>query len=96
MARATRLRLQGQQVGANNIHSHDVWRAIEEHLSANPRPGEVYTWGGAAPKHLGARCHLAIEHSPGASSTGNYFYHARKGDHSVYISISRSLNPLPN
>jgi len=37
-----RLRLQGKQV-RDNIHSHDVVRAIEN--SANPRPGEVYNMG---------------------------------------------------
>src|SRR2546429_6661741 len=29
----------------DNIHSHDVVRAIEE-FAANPRPGEVYNLGG--------------------------------------------------
>ncbi len=35
---------QGKQV-RDNIHSHDVVRAIEE-FAANPRPGEVYNLGG--------------------------------------------------
>src|SRR6202030_3452830 len=34
----------GKQV-RDNIHSHDVVRAIEE-FAANPRPGEVYNLGG--------------------------------------------------
>jgi len=34
----------GKQV-RDNIHSHDVVRAIEE-FAANPRPGEVYNMGG--------------------------------------------------
>jgi CDP-paratose 2-epimerase len=36
----------GKQV-RDNIHSHDVVRAIEE-FAANPRPGEVYNLGAAA------------------------------------------------
>ena len=39
----------------DNIHSHDVVRAIEE-FAANPRPGEVYNMGGRpGEQHLHAR-----------------------------------------
>lgn len=75
----------GKQV-RDNIHSHDVVRAIEE-FAANPRPGEVYNMGGGRGNSISLLEAIArIESMTGRKLDWNYVDEARKGDHICYIS----------
>jgi len=75
----------GKQV-RDNIHSHDVVRAIEE-FAANPRPGEVYNLGGGRQNSISMLEAIAkIEQMSGKKLTWKYVEENRKGDHICYIS----------
>lgn len=75
----------GKQV-RDNIHSHDVVRAIEE-FAANPRPGEVYNMGGGRGNSISLLEAIArIESMTGRKLNWGYVEEARKGDHICYIS----------
>jgi CDP-paratose 2-epimerase len=75
----------GKQV-RDNIHSHDVVRAIEE-FAANPRPGEVYNLGGGRENSVSMLEAIArIEQLTGRKLDWHYVGEARKGDHICYIS----------
>jgi len=80
----------GKQV-RDNIHSHDVIRAMEE-FAANPRPGEVYNLGGGRANSVSML--EAIEHinqMTGRKLNWVYNEQNRKGDHICYISDLRKL-----
>jgi CDP-paratose 2-epimerase len=91
----------------DNIHSHDVVRAIEE-FAANPRPGEVYNIGGGRENSISMMEAISrIEELTGRKLNWRYVEEARKGDHICYISnlskfrshyknwyISRSINVI--
>jgi len=80
----------GKQV-RDNIHSHDVVRAIEE-FAANPRPGEVYNLGGGRQNSVSVLEAIArIEKLTGRKLDWNYVDEARKGDHICYISNLRKF-----
>jgi len=80
----------GKQV-RDNIHSHDVVRAIEE-FAANPRPGEVYNLGGGRENSVSMLEAIErIEQMTGKKLTWRYVEEARKGDHICYISNMRKL-----
>src|SRR5258706_3858819 len=75
----------GKQV-RDNIHSHDVVRAIEE-FAANPRPGEVYNLGGGRANSISMLDAIErIEQMTGRKLDWRYVDEARKGDHICYIS----------
>ncbi|OLE96853.1 MAG: NAD-dependent epimerase, partial [Cyanobacteria bacterium 13_1_20CM_4_61_6] len=75
----------GKQV-RDNIHSHDVVRAIEE-FAANPQPGEVYNLGGGRENSVSILEAMArIEALTGRKLEWRYVEEARKGDHICYIS----------
>ncbi len=75
----------GKQV-RDNIHSHDVVRAIEE-FAANPRPGEVYNLGGGRGNSISVLEAIEqIEQLTGRKLNWRYVDEARKGDHICYIS----------
>jgi CDP-paratose 2-epimerase len=75
----------GKQV-RDNIHSHDVVRAIEE-FAANPRPGEVYNMGGGRENGVSLLEAIArIESLTGRKVDWTYVDQPRKGDHICYIS----------
>jgi CDP-paratose 2-epimerase len=75
----------GKQV-RDNIHSHDVVRAIEE-FAANPRPGEVYNLGGGRDNSISMLEAIErVEHMTGRKLDWRYVEEARKGDHICYIS----------
>ncbi|HTQ95213.1 MAG TPA: NAD-dependent epimerase/dehydratase family protein [Candidatus Acidoferrum sp.] len=70
----------------DNIHSHDVVRAIEE-FAANPRPGEVYNLGGGRENSVSMLEAIAkIENMSGKKLSWKYVDDNRKGDHICYIS----------
>jgi len=80
----------GKQV-RDNIHSHDVVRAIEE-FAANPRPGEVYNMGGGRGNSISMLEAIArIEQLTGRKLDWHYVEQARKGDHICYISNLRKF-----
>ena len=80
----------GKQV-RDNIHSHDVVRAIEE-FAANPRHGEVYNLGGGRENSVSMLEAIErIEQMTGKKLTWRYVEEARKGDHICYISNMRKL-----
>jgi CDP-paratose 2-epimerase len=80
----------GKQV-RDNIHSHDVVRAIEE-FAANPRPGEVYNMGGGRGNSISMLEAIArIEQLTGRKLDWHYAEEARKGDHICYISNLRKF-----
>jgi CDP-paratose 2-epimerase len=80
----------GKQV-RDNIHSHDVVRAIEE-FAANPRPGEVYNMGGGRSNSISVLEAIArIEQLTGCKLDWHYVEEARKGDHICYISNLRKF-----
>jgi CDP-paratose 2-epimerase len=80
----------GKQV-RDNIHSHDVVRAIEE-FAANPRPGEVYNIGGGRANSISMLEAISrIEHLTGRKLDWQYVDEARKGDHICYISNLRKF-----
>src|ERR1700686_285964 len=80
----------GKQV-RDNIHSHDVVRAIEE-FAANPRPGEVYNLGGGRGNSISMLEAIAcVEQLTGRKLNWQYVEDARKGDHICYISDLRKF-----
>jgi CDP-paratose 2-epimerase len=87
---------QGKQV-RDNIHSHDVVRAIEEFV-ANPRPGEVYNLGGGRENSVSILEAIAqIEQLTGRRLDWRYVDEARKGDHTCYISnMGKFKSHYPN
>lgn len=75
----------------DNIHSHDVVRAIEEY-AANPRPGEVYNLGGGRGNSVSMLEAIAkITELTGKKLNWKYVEEARKGDHICYISDLRKF-----
>jgi CDP-paratose 2-epimerase len=86
----------GKQV-RDNIHSHDVVRAIEE-FAANPRPGEVYNMGGGRENSVSMLEAIeAIERLSGRKLNWRYVDEARKGDHICYISnLGKFKSHYPN
>ena len=75
----------GKQV-RDNVHSHDVVRAVEE-FAANPRPGEVYNMGGGRENSISMLEAIErIEKLAGKKLNWRYVEEARKGDHICYIS----------
>jgi len=81
---------EGKQV-RDNIHSHDVVRAIEE-FAANPRPGEVYNMGGGRGNSISMlEAITRIEQLTGRKLDWHYVEEARKGDHICYISNLRKF-----
>ena len=80
----------GKQV-RDNIHSHDVIRAVEE-FAAAPRPGEVYNLGGGRANSISILEAIArIEALTGRKIRHVYREDARRGDHICYISDVRKL-----
>jgi CDP-paratose 2-epimerase len=86
----------GKQV-RDNIHSHDVVRAIEE-FADRPRPGEVYNLGGGRANSISMLEAIArVEQLSGQKLKWNYVDQARKGDHICYISnLKKFQNDYPN
>ena len=86
----------GKQV-RDNIHSHDVVRAIEE-FAAAPRPGEVYNLGGGRGNSISMLEAIAkIEALTGRKMDWKYVDENRKGDHICYISnLSKLKKHYPN
>jgi len=80
----------GKQV-RDNIHSHDVVRAIEE-FAANPRPGEVYNLGGGRGNSISMiEAIRKIEELTGRKLDWHYVDEPRRGDHICYISNLRKF-----
>jgi CDP-paratose 2-epimerase len=80
----------GKQV-RDNIHSHDVVRAIEA-FAASPRPGEVYNMGGGRENSVSMLEAIAkIERLTGKKLDWSYVDENRKGDHICYISDLRKF-----
>jgi CDP-paratose 2-epimerase len=81
----------------DNIHSHDVVRAIEE-FAANPRPGEVYNMGGGRENSVSMLEAIErIELMTGRKLNWRYVDEARKGDHICYISnLGKFRSHFPN
>ena len=81
----------------DNIHSHDVVRAIEE-FAANPRPGEVYNLGGGRKNSISVLEAIAkIEQLTGRKMSWKYVEHNRIGDHICYISdLTKIKSHYPN
>src|SRR5262249_1387422 len=81
----------------DNIHSHDVVRAIEEY-AANPRPGEVYNLGGGRGNSVSMLEAIErIEQMSGKKLAWRYVEEPRKGDHICYISnLGKFKNDYPN
>jgi len=70
----------GKQV-RDNIHSHDVVRAIEE-FAANPRPGETYNLGGGRENSISMLEAIAkVEEMKGRKMNWTYVEKNRVGDH---------------
>ena len=86
----------GKQV-RDNIHSHDVVRAIEA-FAANPRPGEVYNLGGGRGNSISMVESIAkIEQMTGKKVNWKYVQQNRIGDHICYISdLSKFKLHYPN
>jgi CDP-paratose 2-epimerase len=86
----------GKQV-RDNLHSHDVVRAIEE-FAANPRPGEVYNLGGGRENSISMLEAIeCIEQMTGKKLNWRYVEQARKGDHICYISnLKKIKKDYPN
>jgi CDP-paratose 2-epimerase len=86
----------GKQV-RDNIHSHDVVRAIEE-FAANPRPGEVYNLGGGRENSISMLEAIdRIGQMTGRKLDWRYMEEARKGDHICYISnLEKLKSHYPN
>lgn len=86
----------GKQV-RDNIHSHDVVRAIEE-FAANPRPGEVYNMGGGRQNSISVMEAIAkVEQMTGRKMEWRYVDEARRGDHICYISnLEKFKSHYPN
>src|SRR6267142_173155 len=86
----------GKQV-RDNIHSHDVVRAIED-FAANLRPGEVYNLGGGRANSISMlEAIKRIEQMTGRKLAWHYVDEARKGDHICYISnLGKIQNHYPS
>jgi CDP-paratose 2-epimerase len=86
----------GKQV-RDNIHSHDVVRAVEE-FAANPRPGEVYNLGGGRENSVSMLEAIEkVEALTGRKLNWRYVDEARKGDHICYISnMAKFRSHYPN
>jgi CDP-paratose 2-epimerase len=86
----------GKQV-RDNIHSHDVVRAIEE-FAANPRPGEVYNMGGGRENSISMLEAISkTEQMLGKKMNWKYVEENRKGDHICYISdLAKFKSHYPN
>jgi CDP-paratose 2-epimerase len=75
----------GKQV-RDNIHSHDVVRAIEE-FASNPRCGEVYNMGGGRENSISMLEAISkIDEMTGKRLIWKYVDENRRGDHICYIS----------
>lgn len=75
----------------DNIHSHDVVRAIEE-FAKNPRPGEVYNLGGGRENSISMLEAIdKVEQLAGKSLNWKYVDENRIGDHICYISDLRKF-----
>jgi CDP-paratose 2-epimerase len=75
----------------DNIHSHDVVRAMEE-FAANPRAGEVYNLGGGRENSVSMLEAIGkIEQLAGKKLDWTYVDENRKGDHICYISDLRKF-----
>ena len=80
----------GKQV-RDQIHSHDVCRALDEFAKA-PRPGEIYNLGGGRANSLSILETLPLVHKYlGVRLEVEYVDTPRKGDHICYISDLRKL-----
>jgi CDP-paratose 2-epimerase len=80
----------GKQV-RDNIHSHDVVRAIEE-FARNPRPGEVYNLGGGRANSVSILEAIEkVEQLTGRKLNWKYVEESRTGDHICYISNLRKF-----
>jgi CDP-paratose 2-epimerase len=86
----------GKQV-RDNIHSHDVVRAVEE-FAANPRPGEVYNLGGGRENSISVLEAIdRVGQLTGRKLGWRYVDQARKGDHICYISnLQKFKTHYPN
>jgi CDP-paratose 2-epimerase len=86
----------GKQV-RDNIHSHDVVRAIEE-FAANPRPGEVYNLGGGRENSISMLEAIdRVGQMTGRKLDWRYMEEPRKGDHICYISnLAKLKSHYPN
>ena len=86
----------GKQV-RDNIHSHDVVRAIEE-VAAKPRCGEVYNLGGGRENSISMLEAIGkIEQMTGKKMSWKYVEENRKGDHICYISdLAKFKSHYPN
>src|SRR6516225_3531224 len=86
----------GKQV-RDNIHSHDVVRAIEE-FAANPRSGEVYNLGGGRENSISMLEAIGkVEQMTGKKLNWKYVEENRKGDHICYISnLAKFRSHYPN
>ena len=80
----------GKQV-RDNIHCHDVLRAIHRFYEA-PRPGEVYNLGGGRANSCSLiEAAARVEALGGGRLTTEYVEQNRTGDHICYISDLRKL-----
>jgi CDP-paratose 2-epimerase len=81
----------------DNIHSHDVVRAIEE-FAANPGPGEVYNLGGGRENSISVLEAIAkVEQVTGKKMNWKYVDQNRIGDHICYISdLTKFKSHYPN
>ena len=86
----------GKQV-RDNIHSHDVVRAIEA-FAASPRCGEVYNLGGGRENSISMlEAIRKIEQMTGKKLNWKYVEENRKGDHICYISdLTKFKSHYPN
>jgi len=81
----------------DNIHSHDVVRAIAE-FAADPRPGEVYNLGGGRENSTSMLEAIAkVEEMTSKKMNWKYLDQNRIGDHICYISdLSKFKSHYPN
>lgn len=80
----------GKQV-RDNIHCHDVLRAIDRFFAA-PRPGEVYNLGGGRANSCSLLEAAALVHELGGGRLATeYVDQNRRGDHICYISDLRKF-----
>jgi CDP-paratose 2-epimerase len=80
----------GKQV-RDNIHCHDVLRAIDRFFAA-PRPGEVYNIGGGRANSCSLlEAATLVRELGGGTLATEYVDQNRRGDHICYISDLRKL-----
>jgi len=80
----------GKQV-RDNIHCHDVLRAIDRFFAA-PRPGEVYNLGGGRANSCSLlEAATLVRELGGGTLVTEYVDQNRRGDHICYISDLRKL-----